>query len=110
MDVQQLLAKASDSVTVKRVYGEPVERDGTLVIPAAKVRGAVGGGGDGDPDAEGGGGGMAFTARPVGAYSVRNGVVSWHPALDLNRVILGGQLVAVALILTVRSIVRQRGR
>ncbi|MBA3250698.1 MAG: sporulation protein [Geodermatophilaceae bacterium] len=108
MDIQQLLGRVTDSVTVKRVFGEPIERDGALLVPVARVRGVVGGGGDGEPDAEGSGGGLGFTARPVGAYSVRAGAVSWHPALDLNRVILGGQLVVVALLLTVRSILQRR--
>lgn len=108
MDIPQLIARATDNVTVKRVFGEPVERDGALIIPVARVRGMAGGGGDGDPDAEGSGGGFGFTAGPVGAYSIRDGAVVWHPALDLNRVILGGQLVGVALLLTVRAIVRSR--
>ena len=34
--------------------------------------------------------------------------MAWQPAIDLNRVILGGQLVAVALILAVRAIVKAR--
>lgn len=108
MDIDKLLARATDNVTVKRVFGEPIECAGGLLVPVAKVRGGVGGGGDGDPVAEGSGGGLGFTARPVGAYCLREGKVSWHPALDLNRVILGGQVVALALILTVRAIVQGR--
>jgi uncharacterized spore protein YtfJ len=41
MDVQETISKARDAITVKRVYGDPYERDGVTVIPAA----AVGGGG-----------------------------------------------------------------
>lgn len=108
MDVHQLMAQATDTITVKRVFGESIERDGTLVIPVAKVRGGVGGGGSA-PD-EAGGGGLGLLAAPVGVYSVRDGAVAWHPALDLNRIILGGQLVGVALLLTVRSILAHRRR
>lgn len=70
------LSRATHGVTVKRVFGEPIERDGTLLVPVTRVRGAVGGGGDGDgdPDAEGSGGGLGFTARPVGTYSARTDV------------------------------------
>ena len=45
MDVDALLAAAQDTANVKRVFGEPIERDGTLVIPVAVVAGGGGGGG-----------------------------------------------------------------
>ncbi|MEX0625654.1 MAG: hypothetical protein WD402_03835 [Chloroflexota bacterium] len=36
MNVDEMLSGARDTMTVKRVYGDPIERDGVLVIPAAK--------------------------------------------------------------------------
>lgn len=107
MDVQRLLAQVTDTATVHRVFGEPIERDGCLLVPVAKVRGGAGGGGDG-AEQGGGGGGLGFAARPLGVFSVRDGAVSWHPALDLNRIVLGGQLVGVALLLTLRSVLTRR--
>jgi hypothetical protein len=45
----------------------------------------------------------------VGAYVVRGEEVSWRPALDLNRVILGCQLLGLAaILLTQRRRVRRR--
>ena len=35
MNVQEILEKAQDTVTVKRVYGIPIEKDGLTIIPAA---------------------------------------------------------------------------
>jgi len=46
----------------------------------------------------------------VGAYVVREGRVSWQPALDVNRIVLAGQIVAVVALLTLRTIVRARVR
>jgi uncharacterized spore protein YtfJ len=46
-DVKAMLERFRDAVTVKRVYGDPIERDGVMVIPAANVRGGWGGGGGG---------------------------------------------------------------
>ena len=46
-DVKAMLERFRDTVTVKRVYGDPIERDGVMVIPAANVRGGWGGGGGG---------------------------------------------------------------
>ncbi|MGH2562110.1 MAG: spore germination protein GerW family protein [Thermomicrobiales bacterium] len=105
MDVQTVLSQARDAITVKRVFGDPIERNGLTVIPVAKVGGGGGGGGSKDGDS---GGGFGVRATPAGAYVIKGDSVRWEPALDLNRVILGGQLVAIALFLVVRSILRAR--
>ncbi|MGH2702710.1 MAG: spore germination protein GerW family protein [Actinomycetota bacterium] len=112
MDVQELLAQAKDAITVGRVFGEPLEQGGVVVIPVAAVRGGGGGGsGDGqDGEGSGSGSGFGLTARPVGVYVVKNGQVSWEPAFDLNHVILGGQIVAVALLLMLRVVFKHRGK
>ena len=119
MEPKSLLAQARDMMTVRQVYGEPIERDGMTVIPVAKVMGGGGGGSSsGTPDVAGGdiaaegngganaGGGFGFRAVPAGTYVINDGNVSWQPALDLNRVILGGQVAGIVLLLVIRSIVR----
>jgi uncharacterized spore protein YtfJ len=110
MDFMEAISTARDSITVKRVYGEAYERNGVMVIPAAAVFGG-GGGGQGDqPDGtEGGGAGFGLHARPVGAYVVKGEEVSWEPAVDVSRMVLGGQLVALAALFLIRSILRRRG-
>ena len=35
MDIIETISKARDAINVKRVYGDPYERDGVVVIPAA---------------------------------------------------------------------------
>jgi uncharacterized spore protein YtfJ len=98
MNVDEMLQGARDAIAVKRVYGDPIERDGVLVVPAAAVRGGGGGGGDNQNN---GGGGFGLQARPVGAYVIRDGDVEWQPAIDANRIALTtlGALVVVALLL-----------
>jgi uncharacterized spore protein YtfJ len=112
VDVQDVIAQAKDTLTVKRVFGEPYEKDGVTVIPAARVQGGAGGGSGEDPDSQGRGSGSGFgvTARPVGAFIIRDGDLSWRPAVDVNRIILGGQVVVVVALLTVRAIVKARSR
>jgi uncharacterized spore protein YtfJ len=44
LEVQDVIAQARDTLTVKRVFGEPYEKDGVTVIPAARVQGGAGGG------------------------------------------------------------------
>ena len=112
MEVQDVIAQARDTITVKRVFGEPYEKDGVTVIPAARVQGGAGGGSGEDPNSQGRGSGSGFgvTARPVGAFIIRDGDLNWRPAVDVNRIILGGQVVVVVALLTIRAIVKSRSR
>jgi uncharacterized spore protein YtfJ len=110
MNLTETISNARDSITAKRVYGEPYERNGVTVIPAATVMGG-GGGGEGDQGGgrTGSGGGFGLRARPVGAYVVRGERVRWQSAVDLNRVILGCQLLGLAaILLTHRRLTRRR--
>ncbi len=110
MDLQKVLGEARDSLTVKRVFGDAYEKNGVTVIPVAKIQGGAGGGVGEDPKGQGGGsgGGFGLSARPVGAYFVKGQELRWVPALDMNRVILGAQAVAVVALLTIRAFVRSR--
>jgi uncharacterized spore protein YtfJ len=94
-----------EAMQPSQVFGEPIERDGVVFLPAAKVRGGGGGGGDTEGN---GGAGFGVTAKPAGMYVIRNGDAEWRPALDLNRVILGGQIVGIVALLVIRSIFRKR--
>jgi uncharacterized spore protein YtfJ len=49
MEVQDVIAQARDTLTVKRVFGEPYEKDGVTIIPAARIQGGAGGGSGEDP-------------------------------------------------------------
>jgi uncharacterized spore protein YtfJ len=108
-DLLEQIGKAEEAFTVRRVFGEPFEKDGVIVIPAARVQGAVGGGGGEAPGGEGGTGtGFAMNTKPFGVFVLKDGEVTWRPAVDVNRMILGGQLVVIAALLTVRAIVKAR--
>jgi len=95
-NVDELLKGARDAISVKRVYGEPIESDGVIVVPAAVVRGGGGGGGDANHN---GGGGFGLQARPTGAWVIRAGEATWKPAIDANRVALFAFLLGLAFAL-----------
>jgi uncharacterized spore protein YtfJ len=103
MNAIELVNQAKDSINVRRVYGEPYQEDGVTIIPAANVMGGGGAGGDTEGN---GGGGFGVRARPAGAWVIRGGEATWRPAMDLNRTILMGQLVAIVALLSLRSIVK----
>ena len=110
--VEEILSEARDTLTVRRVYGEPITHNGVTIVPAASVRGG-GGGGEGDPGegAPGGsGGGFGMSARPVVAYEIRGDEAVWVPAADTTRVILVAEVLAIVALLVVRSIFKGRRR
>ena len=44
MDVENILARASENLSVRRAFGTAYEKDGMLIIPVALVAGGAGGG------------------------------------------------------------------
>jgi len=107
MKSDDVIAETERALGAKRVFGEPYEKNGITVITAASVMiGAGGGTGEGPGDqGTGSGSGYGMMARPVGAFVIRGEEVDWRPAVDVNRAILGGQIVAAIAFLTLRAVV-----
>jgi uncharacterized spore protein YtfJ len=103
VNVTEMLEGAREAITVKRVYGEPIEREGLTIVPTADVRGGGGGGGDAENN---GGGGFGLTARPVGVYVVKEGNVAWEPAVDVNRISIMGIAAGIVALLVLRSVIK----
>jgi uncharacterized spore protein YtfJ len=106
-DVLDVLRGVVDGVKAGTVFGAPVSDNGLTVLPVARIAGGGGGGrGDGSNGrgADGSGGGLGLSARPVGVYVIGDGKVTWSPAVDVTRVILGGQLVGIVALLTLRTL------
>jgi uncharacterized spore protein YtfJ len=116
MDVENILAKAAENLSVRRAFGTAYEKDGMLIIPVALVAGG-GGGGTGTARTRGGdsaarpdgapgagpagqdaapqdsgrtdtGGGFGGVVLPSGAYLVKGDQVRWVPAVDVTIVVL----------------------
>jgi uncharacterized spore protein YtfJ len=121
VDLNEMVTATRDAMTVRRVFGEPIERDGVTLIPAAVVRGGMGGGGgrrsgEGDEPGlvdSGEGGGFGVVAVPVGMYSVRDGRVRWHPATNVNLIVCAATAVTITWLLgrpRARGTVRRAAR
>ena len=109
MNVEEMLARSQDAAAVGRVYGEAHEKDGTTVIPAARV--SARGGSGAARGGEHSGGGFRADAEPVGAFVIRNGEVEWKPVFDLSATVRRGQLVGVVVLLVVWALIKAlRGR
>ncbi|MFC4529651.1 spore germination protein GerW family protein [Sphaerisporangium dianthi] len=113
MNVLEMIDRAKDTASVGRVFGDPVTQDGVTVIPVARISGGGGGGEgkqEGEQPSEGTGGGFGLGVTPEGMFVIKDAKVRWLPVVNVNRVILGGQIVAVVVLLTVRAIARLRAR
>ncbi len=126
MDAHEVLNQARDAMTVKRVFGDPYEKDGITVIPVANVMGGAGAGGGIEagtrpanaaakeagegPGDSGYGMGYGLRATPAGVYVIKGGEVEWKPALDTNRLTLQRAGVAIVALLVLRSIFRTLAR
>ena len=108
MDPMAVLEGAKDVITAKRVIGEPYEKNGVTLIPVVAAGGGGGGGGGTGPDGQGTGGGLGLSVKPLGAFVIKGDDVRWLPAIDVTRVIIGGQLLSVVALLAIRSMVRSR--
>ena len=109
-EVLETIEQAKEFMTVRRVFGDPYEKNGVTMIPAARVQGGAGGGRGEGPEGEGSGRGSGFgmNAKPAGAFVIKDDDVQWRPAIDVNKVILGGQVIAVAALLLARAVVKSR--
>lgn len=110
MKLNELMTTARDAVTVRRVFGEPYEKDGVTVIPAASIAGGGGGGTGQEGDKEGAGGGFGVRAWPAGAYVLKDGTVRWRPAIDVNRLAATAGVVVLAYLFTRARIERARAK
>ncbi|WP_433284323.1 hypothetical protein ACQPZQ_24360 [Pseudonocardia sp. CA-142604] len=105
----EVVAAVADRLGRDQVFGPAVtSASGTTLVPVARVR-AGGGVGAMRPGAASTG--AAAIARPMGAFSVTSdGKVSWHPAVDVNRIVLGGQITLAAVIVLVLGVLRRPRR
>ena len=119
VDALNLLAKVRESMTVHTAIGDPIKSDGITILPVARVAGGGGGGGGGRAGSEsdasvdtgeqvGGGAGFGMMSKPVGVFVIKDGEVTWRPAVDVNKIILGGQAIVLVALLVLRGIVKTR--
>lgn len=113
-EIRGMVDRVRDILSVERVVGNPIERDGVTLVPVVAIRGGGGGGGgEGEGTSseatsqEGAGGGLGFgvTARPVGAYVIHGETVEWKPAVDPARMALIMTVMAFLITRTLRALI-----
>jgi hypothetical protein len=86
------IADSLSNIGVRAAYGEPVEQDGTSIIPVA-VAGYGFGAGEMPENGEGGGAGGG--SIPVGAYVTRDGYTRFEPNI-IALLVVGAPFVWIA--------------
>jgi uncharacterized spore protein YtfJ len=66
--------------------------------------------GEGAGEGGGGGGGYGLQVKPLGVYVISAEGTSWQPVLDLNKAIVGAQVVGIAFALALGWAVGRRRR
>ncbi len=104
-----VLVKLAERLRENQIFGPPVERGGTVLVPVAHVRGGGGLGGPVGRRPDQSNGGFGFVARPAGAWVVDDGgKVTWQPAVDVTRLAVAGQVLAVAAVVAISLALRGR--
>jgi len=116
------LGSIPDELTAATCFGTPIERDGHVLIPVARVGfgygmgfgGGSGGGSDEGGEGGGGGGGGGGNATPVAVVDITSQDVVVKPILDTTRIQVGAFMlagwIAFWLLLTMRTISREMAR
>ncbi len=112
-DVQKLLREyqrmGEHAFDRNRIFGDPVTHGDVVLVPVGWVAGG-GGGGEGQApkvtpgadDAEGSGHGWGMVGQAIGAYVIRDGQVSFVPAIDVTKLAAIGMAGLVLLTLLKR--------
>lgn len=104
-----------DAMSVSRVFGDPFTVDGVTIVPVARVSGGAGGGGgegtgSDEEVGQGFGTGFGFGAQAVGVYEIHDGQVNWKPAVDINRLLRGSQVLGGIISVIVGLVFLRRQR
>lgn len=100
-NITQHIADTVSSVGVRAAYGEPLDLEGTTIVPVAVVGFAFSAGeGSSGENGRGSGGGGGGYAAPVGAYVTRDGYTRFEPntiallAVGIPFICIAGRAVA----------------
>lgn len=111
MAVGELFTMVKDAISVRKVYSDPIERDGVVVVTAAGIGGGGGAGhSDDQKGQQGEGGGFGLGGAPTGAYVIKDGNVRWVPAVDVNRMFMLVASVLIAFLCTRARIAHVRAK
>jgi uncharacterized spore protein YtfJ len=107
--IGSVMGSAFERGDVRRVFGEPIVRNGTTIVPIADVGSAFGfGSGSGSEsgkEGEGGGGGGRVTGKPVGYLEISEAGTAFRPVYDFTRL---GSLAILAATFLLWMLIRKR--
>lgn len=120
--VQDVITKFLDAAQVDRVYGRPIRKGETVIIPAAEIVAGLGfgagygsGGSSGEQDEEdnygeggGGGGGGKIISRPAAVVIISPDSVRVEPVFDRTKVALAAITAAGFMLATLSGFLKPK--
>lgn len=98
--VESLAQRLGATATATTIFGTPIERGDTTVVPVAKAAYGFGGGSGERSGEEGSGGGGGVRVTPVGFIEIRPGTVRYRPIRNwawLTPALAMGSLLALVV-------------
>lgn len=108
--IERLAQRLGITASASTIYGEPVERDGVTVIPAARAAYGFGGGSGSKAGEEGTGGGGGVAIKPVGYIEIKDGITKFRSIPDPERVIKIIGVSGVMALLLVKAVTKMLNR
>jgi len=112
------LSRIDEKATVRTVFGEPIQKNGRIIIPVAKVAYGFGFGGGRNVEKEqqeeesneGAGGGGGVWVRPVAILEVNERETRIRPIVDVTRVAVAGMLLVAWNVFWITYTIRKAAR
>lgn len=108
--LESLAERVGATATAATIFGPPIERGDTTVVPVARASYGFGGGGGARGGDEGSGGGGGVRVSPVGFIEIRPGVVRYRPIRDWATLMPVLALGGIATLLAARRLSSRRLR
>jgi uncharacterized spore protein YtfJ len=117
-DVLGRLNRIDEKASVRTVFGDPIQQNGRVIIPVAKVAYGFGFGGGRNAEkepqeeesSEGAGGGGGVSVRPVAILEITEEETRIRPIVDVTRVALAGMVLLAWNIFWVTYTIRRAAR
>ncbi len=113
--IEQILSRLVNTARVDAVFGQPVERGDTTVIPCSEVTIGLGMGSGGGPvDAQGNrtgsgsGAGGGAKGRPIAVIVITKDGAHVEPILDLTKIALAGLTTGAFILVWIGRLIRTR--
>ncbi|MDX5422070.1 MAG: hypothetical protein LPK07_15025 [Hymenobacteraceae bacterium] len=104
--IERIAENLAGTADAARIYGAPIERNGTTVVPVARASYGFGGGSGSKASEEGMGGGGGVSLTPIGYIEMKDGSTRFRSIRDPQTVMKIVAISGLFTFLTVKSLTK----